>query len=243
MLRARAAGPPCAPALVCIPASGGFAARYLPWARQLHSVAELVGLDLPGRGSAQGARANTLPEAVERLAGEVAAFGERPFVLYGHSLGALIAFEITRLLAAAGLPTPKLLVVGAAAAPGLDHWRRGRPETTEDVAAFVGRVDGTPAAVLASRELREIFIAEVAADLALLDTYAPSMDSVPVPIAAAGGLRDQIVTPSQIGAWRESTTGRFDLKMFDGGHFFFDQARTPFFQFLDHCIADVGPGE
>jgi medium-chain acyl-[acyl-carrier-protein] hydrolase len=233
--------------LVCFPHAGGTAAAYLSWSRALeHAPIEVVAAELPGRSSRSGEPPCT---DLDRIAGGfadlVAPFGDRPFALFGHSLGAIVAFEVARRLRDRGRPAPAHLFVSGAFAPQLAsagaplRFIEGDTVFLEAVAAKYG---GVPKIVLEQAELRASLVPALRADLSLTETYAyraaPPLDC---PIAAYAGASDPIVPADGLAAWREQTAAGFSYRLFDGHHFYLNRARESLLADLTGKLADVMP--
>lgn len=221
----RERNPGAAARLYCFPHSGGAAGEYVRWADHLPDV-EVWGLQLPGRGGRQGERPLTrMPELVGALVAE-AAFDGR-FALFGHSLGALVAYELARALGAAGRRSPAWLFASAYPAP---HLPRGAPPVHHLAdAELVDRIDRTygslPAEVRADAELLALVLPAYRADLTMVETYehVPG-EPLDCPLTVIAGTDDE-ATEAQLTAWRRHTTGPFALRWLPGGHFYLREQR------------------
>jgi medium-chain acyl-[acyl-carrier-protein] hydrolase len=151
-----------------------------------------------------------------------------PFAFVGHSMGALIAFELARLLRREHALSPAYMFVSARPAPQLPSF--DAPIHLLPRAVFLEhlrtRYNGIPEAILREPELMELFLPTVRADFKMIESY----DYVPreplgCPMIAFGGLQDDLVTKRELRAWQEQTNAAFDLHMFPGGHFFLHQQR------------------
>jgi len=208
----------------CFPYAGGGAAVWQAWSAALAPATELVAIRLPGRENRLREPCVTrLTPLVERLADEIAAATTSPYVLGGHSMGALLAFEVARRLRHLGLPPPRALIATGARAP---HCPRTEPDLhalPDDV--FVHEVNarygGIPAVMLENRDFLELFVPALRADLEVFETYV-HQPGVPLncPLLALGGTADARVSRDQTLAWREHTTGAFESAFFPGDHFF-----------------------
>jgi medium-chain acyl-[acyl-carrier-protein] hydrolase len=206
--------------LVC-PFAGSGIAAFAGWPRWLGTLAELHVVLLPGRES----RLREPPrERLSAVLPEVVAAAEavldRPFVVYGHSMGAVLAFELVRALERGGR-RPERLVVSGRRAPHLPEkrllHRLGDDALIEELRLF----GGAPEMVLQDRDLMAAVLPAVRADLALSETYQlDGAGRVAAPITALGGSLDPAADAQEIAAWRERTDGDFHQAVLPGGHFF-----------------------
>ncbi len=230
--------PDAALRLFCFPHAGGTAASYVGWSRALENQSiEVVAAQLPGpSGPAGDQPSGDLDLIVDTFADAIAPTIDRPYAFFGHSLGALVAFELARALRKQSQPGPMHLFVSGAFAPQLAadsaplRFIEGDTAFLEAVAARYG---GVPRIVLEQADLRASVVAAPRADLAPTETYryrsAPPLSS---PISAYAGAADPIVTPERLAAWREQTCAEFFCRLFDGHHFYLNRAR-------DTLLADV----
>lgn len=209
--------------LFCLPYAGGSARIYRSWARHLPPFVEVCPVQLPGRDS------RIAEPPLSDLSGLVRASGrglrpyfDRPFAFYGHSMGAVLAFELAHHLREEYGLQPEHLFASGRAAP-----QRGRRERSiydlpaDELLEELRELKGTPPEVLAHPELMSLMLPLLRADFALCDTYAyAERPPLACHITALGGLRDTQVPREHLEAWRELTTGPFSLRMFPGDHFF-----------------------
>ncbi|GAO09687.1 alpha/beta fold hydrolase [Streptomyces lydicamycinicus] len=212
---------PAAPKLYCFPHGGGSAAEYLRWARGLPG-AEFHAVQLPGRGSRLSEPVFTsMDTLVDGVLANVP-LGRAPYAFFGHSLGSLIAYEVTRALRREDRPLPERLVVSGYPAPHLPRASQELhtlpdAELIEEVSRIHG---GIPEEVLASVELRELAAVALRADYQVLETYSwRAGEPLSLPITVLGGSADH-VTAEQLQAWQELTTGEVTVQQFPGGHFY-----------------------
>lgn len=204
--------------------AGGSATGYLPLARNLPADWDAVLVDLPGRLTRQAVPARwELAAVVRTLAAELLPWaGAAPLALFGHSLGAALAFETARALHDRGVPVAWLGVSGRvapgehAAVPRLDP---GAPD--EELAGALRRLGGLPARLDEYPEVRRRFLDLTRADLAALDGYRPDPRRRPlaVPLTAFGGVADPLAPAAALAGWARQTTGPFRLRAPYGGHF------------------------
>lgn len=213
--------------LYCFPHAGGSPGEYVRWADHLPDV-QVWGVQYPGRGSNARTPPQTRMEPLVEYIVDGVAF-TRPFVLFGHSLGGLVAFEVARALRERDRALPERLVVSATPPPPLP--RRSEFVHTlpdDELIDLVGRRwGGLPAAVLADPALRASVIAQHRADLAVFETYEYRPDPrLPCPISAFVG--DGEADTLGMDGWRLHTDGDFDLCVLPGGHFYLRDSRDEF---------------
>jgi medium-chain acyl-[acyl-carrier-protein] hydrolase len=209
-------------ALVCFHYAGGSAQSFFSWRPACSGRCELVAAELPGRGRRQGAPfVTSLVEAAEQLALAHLPLPQRQTVFYGHSLGALLAFETARILQRRGFGGPSCLIVSSRAAPGSSHMRVGLPNLSDaDLRHYLGEIEGTPKVLLENAALMDFAIPPLRSDLGLIYNYAfqpgPILD---IPIEAIGALDDKWAPLEGLLGWRSLTSAAFRLRMIAGGHF------------------------
>lgn len=215
--------------LLCLAHAGGSSLAYRDWGAWAPSWLGVRPVELPGRG-------RRLTEAPLRrmrvLAGALASVIERredgPYALFGHSMGALVAFEVTQLLRARGCRGPRHLFVSAMAPPQSGRGRAGALHTAPDE-VLVERLrtyNGTPPEVLANDELLALVLPTIRADFEVLETYLPNLAPLDVPVTVFGGRDDPLVSPADLMGWR-TVASMSGLRVFTGGHFYLaDQGRA-----------------
>jgi medium-chain acyl-[acyl-carrier-protein] hydrolase len=212
--------------LFCFPYAGGGANIYRTWVARAPTSIDVLPIQLPGRFTRLGEAAHTdLNTLVTRLADELAGEFTHSFALFGHSMGALIAFELTRTLVRRGARLPRRLFVSARKAPHVPDPRRILHDLPEaEFLKELTRLQGTPPEVLAHPELRALALPLLRADFQLCETYQ-YVPSAPlgVPITSFAGVRDEDCPPDQVAAWRELTESDFQPHTCDGDHFFIHQ--------------------
>lgn len=196
---------------------------YLRWRRQLPAWIELVPVELPGRG----ARMDDPPVSdfdaqVARLCDEQAAAMCGPYALFGHSMGALLAYGMALHRRLAGLALPRALFVSGTSAPSCrDPARFEGLDTDQALCDDLRRQGGTPEALFRSPELLALTLRVLKADYRVCGSFShhAAEAPLPVPLHAFGG-RDDDLAPGALAAWREHTSAGFTLREFEGGHFF-----------------------
>jgi medium-chain acyl-[acyl-carrier-protein] hydrolase len=219
---------PAAPSrLFCLPFAGGGASIYRQWHGGPLAHCEVCPVQLPGRES----RIHEAPyDRMARLAGMLAESIplDKPFALFGHSMGALLAFEIARELRGRGRPAPFHLFVSGAPAPHLCPNRPLRHRLKRDLfIAEIRKLGGTPEEVFRNEELLELALPILRADFATIDTYVYRQEEPHAfPITAFAGDRDHQVDQFEVMLWRGHTLGQFAFHQFAGDHFFLNEFRS-----------------
>jgi medium-chain acyl-[acyl-carrier-protein] hydrolase len=219
--------------LFCFPYAGGGAVIYRRWAESLPRSVEVLAVQPPGRGNRmREAPLLRVSAIVEALAAEVVPYLDRPFAFFGHSLGALVAFELARRLRRERGVEPARLFVSGRRAPHVssdDGVTHDLPAT--EFIAELRRLKGTPPEVLEHEELMELMIPLLRADFEVCETYEfEPGPPLACPVTAFGGIEDRDVTREHIAAWREHTTGPFLMRMLPGDHFFIHSAEATLLQ-------------
>jgi surfactin synthase thioesterase subunit len=215
--------------LFCLSYAGGGARVFVPWQAALGPDVEICAIELPGRSTRVQETAFTAMDALIRELGRaVLALQPRlPFAFFGHSLGALIAFELAHHFAASGHPAPERLFASGCPAPR-DTMPSPRLHDLPDheLLQALSELDGTPQEVLANAEFMALVLPTIRADLAISDNYQYlERTLLEVPITVFGGATDAHVATHQLADWSKETTGPVDVQLFDGGHFFIESCR------------------
>jgi medium-chain acyl-[acyl-carrier-protein] hydrolase len=209
--------------LFCLPFAGGGASTFRTWPALVPDHVEICALQLPGRETRLNeARFTNLNDAVGPVVEAMRPYLSVPCALFGHSLGAALAYEVAVALSAVSPPAPVHLFVSGRGGPSLGA------ETThtfclpeEDFIRHVKAYGGMPDAVLANAELRAVFLPLLRDDIRLIDTYLPTRDCVlACPITAFAGSGDPCVGLAALETWRRSTDAAFRVRLVPGGHFY-----------------------
>lgn len=228
--------------LFCFPYSGAGASIYLPWAAALAPGIAACAVQLPGREARLAEPPFTrLAPLVAALEPEILPYLDRPFALFGHSMGALVAFELARSLARRGLAPAHLFVSGHGAPHLPDRGRRIHDLPEPEFVDALRRLGGTPPAVLEHAELREMLLPILRADFSVCETHAHQAGApLDCPLTALGGLADVEVTKEELQAWQEQSCGAFTLHMFPGDHFYLHTARGLLLETIRKDLAALG---
>lgn len=208
--------------LLCFPYAGASAMVYQRWRRKVPDWLEIRPVELPGRGSRLMESLSTdFYRLVRQLAEELVDDVEQPYALFGHSLGALLAFETAHALNGMGMPPALALLVSGTHAPSRrDNERFAGIEADQQLREELQRLNGTNADVLASDELMALTLPVLRADFKLCGNYRYQVrETLSQPLHVLAGRYDE-TTHETLLAWREETSAEFSLCYFDGDHFF-----------------------
>jgi len=225
--------------LICIPYAGGGAAVFREWGREADESIEVRGVQLPGRGwrlreppeTDMGRLASSIADAIEKVA-------DRPFALFGHSMGSWVALQVTRELERRGR-SPVVLFASGRQAPSIGPTRP--PLSHLDDEAFVAEIQetygGIPPQILDDPDILDLLLPSLRADIALLEGYRHRAGlPVSCPLVAVAGEDDSVVDRAHLPRWGEETRDSFEMRTFPGGHFYFQPRFEPLLRFLEERI-------
>lgn len=209
--------------LFCFPYAGGNAAIYRGWPRLLPAEIEVYTAQLPGRGKRIKETPYTDPMTlVGAMAESILPYLDKPFAFFGHSMGAMLSFELARRLRNARAPRPLHLFVSGCRALQLPPTRGSRYDLpAQEFIEELRHLKGTPPEVLAHPELMELMLPLLRADFSIVETYryspGPPLDCS---LTVVGGLEDADVSRSDLEAWRELSAFSCNVLTIPGDHFF-----------------------
>lgn len=225
--------------LFCFPYAGGGSTVYSRWCREFPDEIEVCAVELPGRRTRLREpalrRADVLVRAV---ADGLAPYLDLPFAFFGHSMGAIVAFELERHLRRLGQPGPRALFLSGAPAPHV-HVRQ-RPIWTlpdDQLLAEVRAFGGIPDVVLDEPQMMELFLPILRADFEVFETYRPGQDApADCPVFLYGGDNDDRARPADVLAWRDHVSDVTSVELFPGGHFFLTEQHGPLTASVSHAL-------
>ncbi|MGS0894398.1 thioesterase II family protein [Burkholderia stagnalis] len=225
--------------LVCCSYAGGSASTYSGWHAALPEDVEVCAVELPGRG----ARFREPPlRTMSALADDVMAalypFADSNVMLFGHSMGGVLALELATRLVDLGAP-PRGLVVSGCAAPHLPSRRRCRLHDLprDALVRELNLLEGLPAGMLDAHAFVDLFLPTIRADLESRETWHAEIRALPVRIHVLSGRNDILVSAPDLGEWQRYSSLPVSVRLFDGEHFFIDTHRAAV---LAHLSGIVG---
>lgn len=212
--------------LFCFPYAGGNARMFREWHEWCEPDVEVIAIELPGRGiNSRTPVIDSMSTLIERLLPVIDPLLDKPFALFGHSMGALISFELSRALRATGRKTPLRLFASGMRAPHLRSGYQIHDLPDKQFVEALRSLNGTPAEVLGDNSLLDMFLPLLRADLRLAETYQ-FMPEPPLqhPITVFSGINDVTAPPERLNEWQRHTRSSCTVRLLDGDHFFIQQS-------------------
>jgi medium-chain acyl-[acyl-carrier-protein] hydrolase len=228
--------PDAALRLFLLPPAGGSSLMFQGWKTAMPAGVDVYPIQLPGRGArAHEPLLTSLEPMVQGLGEALQPFLDRPFAFFGHSMGALVAFELSRFLRKVHGVEPVLLFASGGRAPHIPEGRRDYLLPDPEFVAMLRDLNGTPKEILEDPEALRMLLPMVKADFEVIQTYEyrhePQLSSR---IRVFGGTRDSTTGEELLLPWRKHTTGSFSLSMLPGSHFFIEESRAQLLAIIAH---------
>ena len=214
--------------LFCFPFAGGAASHYRTWPDSLPAEVEVLAIQPPGRERriAEPPFSN-LKELIQSLTPAILPYLDKPFAFFGHSLGAITAFDLARELRRKQTAEPFCLFASSRYAPHLEKPALSMTDLPDP--EFIDKLrvyGGTPDEILNNPEIRALFLPVLRADFRMNEKYAfVPEEPLGCPISASGGVDDHLIPQSTIEEWKGHTRNSFILRMYPGNHFYLNTAR------------------
>jgi len=219
---------PAAPIrLLCLPHAGGSASYFFSASRQLSPRVEVLAVQYPGRQDRRGEQCvETIDELADKVVEAVRGWTDRPLALFGHSMGATLAFEVALRLQHNGI-TPTCLFASGRRAPSTHRDETVHLRGDEEIIAEIKTLSGTNTRITEDDEVIRMVLPPIRSDYKAIETYAyrpgPKLDC---PIQAFVGDNDPKATLDEVRAWKNHTSAQFALHVYPGGHFYLDTHAT-----------------
>jgi surfactin synthase thioesterase subunit len=212
--------------LVCLPHAGGTATSFARWSTLFPPTVELLAVQYPGRQERHHEpHVEDIMRMAPPIADELAAGDDLPIALFGHSMGAVVAFEVARRLEAGGV-RPVWLFPSGRPAPGPHHGDIGHRDD-ESLLAEMREFNATDERLLGDEEIRALILRTMRSDFKAMDTYRYEPGApLSCPVTALTGDADTRVSHADAAAWERHTTGAFEVRTFPGGHFYLRENLT-----------------
>ena len=225
--------------LFCFHYGGGSASAFRRWSEDIIYDAELIAIQLPGREERfNEPLLDGILQVVDNLCKNFHNYLDRPFIFFGHSIGAVIAFEFIRALRKKGITQPKHLIVSGAKAPQAPL--KKQPIHALANAKFIEELrkyNGIPEYIINNKELMSIFLPTIRADFCISETYKYVNESpLALPITALGGLSDDTFYLDDLLKWKEQTNAFFKSYLLAGDHFFINTSYKEVIQIINKIL-------
>ncbi|CAM3691039.1 Linear gramicidin dehydrogenase LgrE [Vibrio aerogenes CECT 7868] len=224
--------------LICLPHAGGGASAYATWARLLPEHTELVAVQLPGREDRLAEpMIDSMTALVKILMPHLLRLNDKPYVLFGHSMGAVIAYEICQMMVKTAQQPPAHLIISGREAPRLSRNDNLHLVPDQALIEAIIRLEPQSKAVFDHPELAAISLPVIRNDYRLINgyQYQPDSQMLTLPLTAISGDDDPELLPGDMPAWQDVTDGHFSWHRFSGGHFYLKPHREG----VVRIIADV----
>ncbi|MFD7668482.1 thioesterase II family protein [Streptomyces sp. NPDC059788] len=207
--------------LFCFPHAGGSATFFFPVSAALSGTAEVLAMQYPGRQDRRGEQPiGTIAEMADQLAAALRPWTDMPFAFFGHSMGAVLAFETALRLEKDGI-SPTMLFASGRRAPSLVYDESVHRRDDDGLIEELKKLSGTDSRVLGDEELLRMVLPAIRSDYRAIESYRCEPGTrVSCPVTVLTGDNDPKTTLADARAWQDHTDGPFDMAVFPGGHFY-----------------------
>ena len=226
--------------LFCFPYAGGSALIFRTWQDYLPDNIQVCPLELPGRGSRlRETPFKNITSLVRAIAPAIESWLDLPFAFFGHSLGAIVSFELACFLRREYGKLPVHLIVSGRQAPPIPDRSPKYNLAEADLISELKSLGGTPKDILENSEMLELVLPIIRADLTMDETYHyQASEPLDCPITVFGGLQDPETTKEDLEAWEKHTNKSFSLQMFSGNHFFINTEQQSLLQKIGQILVN-----
>lgn len=227
--------------IFCFPYAGGSASSYLPWADYLPESVELFSVQPPGRSSRMFEKPFTrMGPLVEDFLEEFSKFTNTPYILFGHSLGSRIAYELMVSCQTKRIRLPEHFIISGSRGAHISY--REDPIynlSDEEFVSKLKELNGTPTEILENKELMNLCLPTLRADFEIADTYSSSKVILDCATTIIGGQEDHNVSYENLNCWNELFINNGDIHLVPGDHFFIDKNRAAVLHLVNQVIKNV----
>ena len=211
--------------LFCLPYAGGGSSIYRLWQESMPEYIQVCRIQLPGRENRINEQAiDSMEELVKTLAKQLLAYMDKPFALFGHSMGAMATYELAKYLSSNTPYSPEHVFVSACRTPNISHDNITYHLQGDEFIDSLRQRGGMNEVLLNNKEYMQMVEPTLRADLKLIENWHYcAIDTISCPLTVFGGVRDALVSPSILEQWNQYTNNIFELKLFDGNHFFINE--------------------
>lgn len=222
------------PVVICFHHAGGSAAYYRNWTLKKENL-NFVSVELPGKGTRMEEEfLNNFEEMKVSLCGAINEIvNGRQYIVYGHSMGAAMAFYVADYMVRVYGKKPEMLIVAGRQAPDTEDEKEFKSYMDDEALIYeLERYQATPTEILEDRELLNFFLPSIRRDYELNDSLCYHGEMLDVPVIAHAGTEDEGANGRIMAGWKRMTTSKFELQEFDGGHFFIAPQNEEYFETL-----------
>ncbi|OBP13464.1 hypothetical protein A5320_18080 [Rheinheimera sp. SA_1] len=227
--------------LFCFHYGGGGASAFRDWHELLPHHVEVICVQFPGRESRfPEPLISDLNEICSQIIKEIQPYLNKPFVFFGHSLGALITHHVSARLMNCGLRTPETIIVSGRSAPQDDevYYKKITHLPDDEFVENLKEYGGTPELILENTELMNVYVPILRSDFLVSESKERVPGKVSFPIAVFGGFQDKM-SEQKLSQWQHETTKSCSVTMFSGNHFFINQNKDEVLKTVAELLANV----